>query len=409
MTDPTYGENPGAVVKRSSLRFSKRMPSLSGILTAIIILFLIYAFLSGMTFRFYASFLFFCYSFTKSMWISVVLLGVFQTILLIPFRIIYVLNSNNIKEFVETFEDIKTQEQQQYQFHQNFTQGRKLVLFYSLDFFVQLISYVSIGKLFLTDFYARAIPANQLYDFVPYPTYPIRDIFFKLPYPHITSSKDFGFGIAVLVWLGLLGILLLRRVVRGMIRKNNQSYKPPKIISMANGFLLPIFILVWYLARNFPTGIELSIFSGSVAVANRTLNTVTAVMTFLTLFWHGWQNILRKTELAQLSNIPEKIIDLTQREMFRTTLFSSFLVGLGAYFITNQIPSAFELSIFTLELISLAAPLTLDKMITRATGKLKSKPKNEKKEEHSEDKKEKATEDEKKNKEDGKEKSEKKD
>ena len=409
MIDPSYGENPGAVVKRSSLRFSKRMPSLSGILTAIIILFLIYAFLSGMTFRFYASALFFFYSFTKSMWISVVLLGVFQTILLIPFRIIYVLNSNNIKEFVETFDEIKTQVQQQYQFHQNFTQGRKLVLFYSLDFFVQLISYVSIGKLFLTDFYKRAIPANQLYDFVSYPTYPIRDIFFKIPYPHVTTSKDFGFGIAILVWLGLLGILLIRRVVRGIIRKSNESYKPPKIISMADGFLLPIFILVWYLARNFPTGIELSIFSGSVAIANRTLNTVTAIMTFLTLFWHGWQNILRKTELAKLSNIPEKIIDLTQRDMFRTTLFSSFLVGLGAYFITNQIPSAFELSIFTLELISLAAPLTLDKMITRATGKLKSKPKNGEKEEKSENKKEKTTEDKKENKEDGEEKSEKKD
>ena len=35
------------------------------------------------------------------------------------------------------------------------------------------------------------------------------------------------------------------------------------------------------------------------------------------------------------------------------------------YFITNRIPSAFELSIFTLEIISLAAPLTLDKFILK--------------------------------------------
>jgi len=49
--------------------------------------------------------------------------------------------------------------------------------------------------------------------------------------------------------------------------------------------------------------------------------------------------------------------------MFKDSLFTATLVGLGAFFITNQIPSAFELSIFTLEVISLLSPFTLDKAI----------------------------------------------
>jgi len=55
--------------------------------------------------------------------------------------------------------------------------------------------------------------------------------------------------------------------------------------------------------------------------------------------------------------------DKTEAEMFKNSLFNSALIGLAAFYITNQIPSAFELSIFTLEIISLISPLTLDKLI----------------------------------------------
>lgn len=55
--------------------------------------------------------------------------------------------------------------------------------------------------------------------------------------------------------------------------------------------------------------------------------------------------------------------------MLKDTLKNATLIGLGAYFITNQIPSAFELSIFTLEIISLASPLTLDRIILGSIAK----------------------------------------
>jgi hypothetical protein len=49
--------------------------------------------------------------------------------------------------------------------------------------------------------------------------------------------------------------------------------------------------------------------------------------------------------------------------MVKNTFKKAAFLGLGAYFITNLIPSAFELSIFTLEIISFLSPFTLDRMI----------------------------------------------
>lgn len=53
----------------------------------------------------------------------------------------------------------------------------------------------------------------------------------------------------------------------------------------------------------------------------------------------------------------------TEKDLFSDTIKVAAFVGLGAFFVTNQIPSAFELSIFTLEIISLTSPLTLDRII----------------------------------------------
>ena len=54
-----------------------------------------------------------------------------------------------------------------------------------------------------------------------------------------------------------------------------------------------------------------------------------------------------------------------QKEMFRNTLFNSALIGLGAFFITNLIPSAFELSIFVFEIIAFLSPLTIDRFVLK--------------------------------------------
>ena len=108
---------------------------------------------------------------------------------------------------------------------------------------------------------------------------------------------------------------------------------------------------------------EVNFFSGNISIPNRKFNTITAIVTFATLLWFGIAKINRKGKLAKARKVDSEIIFHTQKDMFKESLKTASLVGLGAYFITRQIPSAFELSIFTFELIALLSPFTLDKLI----------------------------------------------
>ena len=113
------------------------------------------------------------------------------------------------------------------------------------------------------------------------------------------------------------------------------------------------------------------IFSGDVSIPNRTLNSITALATFFTLIWTNLPKIGKKVSLAKSAGYATEIVKRTERELLRETFKVATFVGLGAYYITNLIPSAFELSIFTLEIISWTAPLTLDRIILRGIGNQK--------------------------------------
>jgi len=349
------------------LSWGAKLPSLSSLLVYIFIIWLIFAFVSGITLKFYASILFTFYALVKHMWIAVVCLGVFQTLLLIPFRIVKVKHSQHIKEFVDNISNIKDLKLQRDQYSEQIKKGRRSALFYSLDFFVQLVSYTSMGRLFLTDFYSKQISSNLLYSFVPYPDYPIRDILFKIPYPYFTSTQDFGMKPVLIIWvLILVSVLALRFLKYSQKSKfENPAGKQLSVVyAQISGQIILLGIIAWLLVRYFPTGWKLGIFSGDISIPNPTFNAITALATFLLLMWFGINNMYRKSKLAKESGIPEIVINATEKEMFRNMVISSGLIGLGAFFITNQIPSAFELSIFTLEIISLLSPLTLDKIIT---------------------------------------------
>lgn len=346
------------------------LPGLGTVFSFVVIVFLVYAFFSGLAHQFYASFLFLFYSVTKSMWVSVVILGIFQTILMIPFRMIRVMKSNNIQEFRRTVEKMKDASQQSFILKKQFQQGNATFLFYAVDFVMQLVSYISLGRLFLTDFYANAINPATLYSWVPYPEYPIRDTFFKIPYPSATEAVDLGMKTVWIVWLVLVIVQVLVLIARRAIRSQQgegvaQEMFSGKWTRYTTGYLLLFMLLAWIIVRNFPTQWGISIFSGDISIPNPPFNTVTAIVTFVVLFYHSIPRIIRKGRLAEKMGIEQKAIERTQVEMFREALFSSALVGLGAFFITNQIPSAFELSIFTLEVISLAAPFTVDKVVLK--------------------------------------------
>jgi hypothetical protein len=359
------------VTKESKLSGITGFLPLSSIITILVMIWLVYTFLSGGMYRFYASALFLFYALTKKMWVSVILLGVFQTILLIPLRIIRVMRSDNIDEFQKDINKLPDEALQRQQIKKQFHLGSRPFLFYVTDFLIQLTTFLTIGRLFLTDFYSHQLPLDKLYRFIPYPDYPITDTFFKIPYPAIVKTVDFGWKGVLILWLVLavcqILILLVQRTIKH--RKSSHTGVAQNQTKYTLGYFMLFFILSWIVMRNFPINWKPAIFSGSVAVPNRTLNTVTALATFGTLLWFGSQKIIRKSKVAREKGIDEQTIEATQKKMFSETVFDSGLVGLGAYFITNQIPSAFELSIFTLEIISLLSPFTLDKLILKVTHK----------------------------------------
>jgi hypothetical protein len=368
------------------------LPVMSG-LVAVILLFLVFAFFKGWTFNFYANILFGFYALTKQVWISVVLLGVTQTFLMVPFRTVRVMQAQNIMKFQEKVDDLKRDEQQIAKVKKTFRQGNLTFLFYVVDFMIQLTLFISIGRLFLTDFYTNKIDPGILAKFIPYPLYPLQGLWFKIPYPVVTSSKDFGLWMVFVVWILILLSHVFIYVAKRMrhrlqvmsekkaqeaeeneISKEEDTQLKPQLesqrkakqtLSLLGSSTLILFVITYFLVRGFPLAWEMRIFSGDVSIPNRTLNAVTAVATFVMVVWFGLQNILRQGKLAQEKGIPQGIIDLTQSEMFRTNLFNGVLIGLGAFFITNLIPSAFELSIFTLEIIAIFSPFTLDRFVLK--------------------------------------------
>lgn len=364
-------------------KFSKafKIPKLTSIISFAIIFFLIYAFFAKLTMKFYASFVFLFYSFTGSMWISVVMLGIFQTLIMIPLRIIRVIKQNNINEFKKKMKQVATEAEIKDNFSVTYKTGNKVAIFYSVDFFIQLVSYTSIGRLFLTNFYTKPLDPNLLFNFVPYPNYPIKDIFFKIPYPWFSNTLDFGMRWVWLAWLIIFGAFMLFYLIK-KFRKNPEPEKQQAptneklsgIVKYINANFFFLIIIAYILIRHFPIDWNLRIFTGDISHQNNTFNTVTAIVTFLTLMWFGVNKNLNKAKLAIEKKIPQNIIDKTQKDMFRTSLTSATLIGMGAYFITNHIPCAFELSIFTFEIISLTSPLTLDKIILNVS---KPKPKSE--------------------------------
>lgn len=393
MTDHDNEISP-SLVKDTKITTSGVLLPVMSILTAIIVIFLIYAFFKRWTFNFYANIVFGFYALTRTMWVSVVLLGVTQTVLMVPFRMIRVIQSQNTQKFQDKLDELKSGEQQIAKVKTKFRQGNLIFLFYVVDFMVQITLFISIGRLFLTDFYANRIDPNILLKFIPYPKYPLQGLWFKIPYVVVADTKDLGLWVVLLVWVLILlshvFIYMAKRIKHkftivaqkqeqekavqagdeenAAITAKNQSLdtaKSAKTLNILGSSTIVLFVISYLLVRRFPLAWDFRIFSGNVSLPNRTLNTVTAVATFLMVLWFGFQDIIRQGNLAEEKGIAQNIIDMTQKEMFKTNIFNAIMIGLGAFFITNMIPSAFELSIFTFELIAILSPFTIDKFVLK--------------------------------------------
>ena len=231
-------------------------------------IYLVYAFLTGITFRFYASFLFLFYSVIGRMWISVMCLGVFQTLLMIPLRMINLYKSATIKDFADKLEEAHQEEEQQFLLKKKIRTGNRTALYYWVNFFIQTISYLSLGRLFLTDFYRTPLDPNMLYSFVQYPSYPIQDVIFKLPYVGFNSTRDFGWKPVLISWAIIIGTQALVFVLRSLYKKFKAQSRSAisknailqKIVAYFTGSTVILCFLAWLLLRHFPLDWQLMIF-----------------------------------------------------------------------------------------------------------------------------------------------------
>ena len=314
------------------------------------------------------------------MWVSVMLLGVFQTLIMIPLRVINLTKSNNIHEFQEKIEANTAKEEQGFILKKKIGKGESVALFYIVNMFIQAISYITIGRLFLIDFYNKPLDPTLLYRFVQYPSYPILGRIYHLPYPWYSATVDFGFKTVLWAWLVISMIQVCIYLVKYFMKKTRKEpagatpdTAQKKVMAAARkystGYLVLFLIISYLLIRHFPTAWHINYFIGDVAVPNPRFNLFTAIVATITIIWLALPKIKEKGKLAEAAGIDEKIIYDTQKEMVKNTILSATLVGIAAFFITNQIPSAFELSLFTFEVIVLFAPLTLDRVILQSQRK----------------------------------------
>jgi len=102
------------------------------------------------------------------------------------------------------------------------------------------------------------------------------------------------------------------------------------------------------------------------------MNFITAVATFITTVHAGYIRHTRDARLAANANIPPDIIQKVYRDKMRISFNNALILGMGAFFITNQIPCAFELSVATFEVLYIISPYTFDRLLHINSAKVKS-------------------------------------
>lgn len=347
-------------------------------LTSLLLIFLIFLFVwffRGGSFRLYASIFFLIYSVTHQIWVSVILIGILQNIIFLPLRIVGSHFHKSIKDFEDELEKSDDSDNQYFLVPDNnqvaakLKQGSLSVVFYIFNFFVNAIAFFSAGRIFLIDFYTDPLKLqkmNLLYKFIPYPEYPLQGTNFRLPLFKITQTTPVSWN--TILWLIAALIIiptifrLIWRLFRFVFKKNqkilNARIQYNRLLFKISGFggigaLILIFVL-----RHVPSAFESFVFLADLTRQNTPMNFTTAVATFFLTVHSGYKSNKEASHQALHSGIPDNIVKKVYRDKMRQSLKNGIVLGLGAFFITNQIPSAFELSVTTFEIMSIIYPYT---------------------------------------------------
>jgi len=344
-------------------------------LTTFLLVFLIYLFiwfLRGGSFRLYTSIFFCLYFVTHQIWVSVLLIGVIQNILFMPLRLIGNVMDKPLKDFEDELDKID-EKQQLTVFSKKLENGSSSLVFFIFNFFVNAIAFFSACRIFLVDFYNYPLDrAKFLYKWVPYPKYPLKGTIFRFPFFKITDTTALPWNTIFTVIIGtfllLIGLRLIWRLVRFIFKRNKQilsvRIKYNRLLAKIGGFGGVLTVGIILFLRHIPIAFQGLLLNVDLTHQNTPMNFVTAVGTFITTIHSGYKHNSLDAKEAKLAGIAPEIINKVFRENMRNSLKNALILGAGAFFLTNNIPSAFELSVATFEIMYMIYPYTLGRLVT---------------------------------------------
>ncbi len=354
----------------------KRSLSFKAILFIIILIALFTWFFTGGTFKLYASIFFFLYNLTGQIWISVILIGVTQNIAFLPLRFIGLMMEDRVKQFKDTVESAK-EDQQYFVFNKKVKEGDTSALFFILEFIVNAMAFFSAGRIFLIDFYTQKLDSKFLYDFVTYPKYPLKGTLFTPPFIRVDETFALPWSTIFQFWAIVIALTVIPRLLWRLVKfilKNNKKVLNARIgynrgMKYLNGFSGTLFVVSLFLLRHIPKKVTPIMLSFDLTRQNTSLNLFTAVVTFLTTMHAGIKRNNLAVAEAKKADIEDSVIKKVSRHNLRNSFKNALILGIGAFFITNQIPSAFELSVATFEFIYILSPYSFDLILKSARPK----------------------------------------
>ena len=355
------------------------------LVTTILLFFLIYLFiwfLRGGSYRLYTSIFFSIYFVTHQIWLSVLLIGVIQNVIFMPLRLI----GNVLKKPLDDFEeelDNTEDKQQLVVFSKKVKEGNTAIVFYIFNFFVNAIAFFSAARIFIVDFYNIPLDRQKfLYSWVPYPKYPLQGTIFKFPFFKVTNTTYLPWNtIFIVIGSFFLLTIILRlvwRLVRFIFKKNQKilyaRIRYNRFLFTIGGFSGVLILLIVFFLRHIPTAFQGLLLTVNLTHPNPPMNFVTAIGTFITTLHAGYKNHSYAAKQAKIAGIDPQIVSKVFGEKMKNSLKNALILGAGAFFITNQIPSAFELSVATFEVMYMIYPYTLGRLLTLGTQKVKNIP-----------------------------------
>lgn len=364
--------NPSSITQIRKIDNSRTwLPFATTVLIIALVTILVWFFKGG-SFRLYASIFFGLYYITGQIWLSVILMGIIQNIALLPLRFISLKLSTSLKEFESQLAEIKGNDDEQYLvFKKKVREGNIAVVFYIFNFVVNAIAFFSAGRIFLIDFYSQKLDPNYLYSFIPYPKYPLQGTDFNFPFFKITETISLNWSTIFAIWIGITlffaAIKLLWRVLKVFLSGNKTILRARigynRLLIQTTGFGLTTFFLSLFILRHIPVAFESWWLVADLTRQNTTMNFITAFATFLTTLHAGYTHHRLAAQNALKGGIDPVSVEKVLRMNMRQSFNNGLLLGFGAFFITNQIPCAFELSIATFEFLYILSPYTFDRFL----------------------------------------------